>query len=177
MGKSHYPEIDAELVGEIVAFLRANDVRSVHYWGNAAEGMLRALLALPGIKISCSDERDRWGASARFWYEEDQGLREPKPRPEWLYPVTFMIEGQPPEEVWLQDTAWGEFGSVSGVLADRLRRSEPPPRFMVLVGAATQCDQHPDFLWEHCSPMLLIGRHAAYERQGLSRDTARSGNT
>lgn len=124
-----FPTLEARSVEAIVAFVRANQITSAHYFGYADERLIRALRAEPGFTITLTDYFDRWGVSERFWGKDYDEQPDPPPCPSWMENVICYQEGmaQAPLLIWDLDRTEDE----------KLTRVTQPFDFIAAAGAAT----------------------------------------
>jgi len=186
------------LIDRIMEILLASPYRTVHYVGQADEGLLRALLAdRERLKVTVMDMPDRWKTGYAFCYDEDEfGKHLPRERPDWLEGVPFHQEGAPDHDILIQDWPWDSYDQLENTVAFEGRR---PPKWLLLFGFADRNIvgvegvsengrwereeilrpapiHHPAYVWEN-SGGLHVGRWkpevvSVYEKRQQERESS-----
>jgi hypothetical protein len=99
-----FRQIGPEAVEAVAAYLKDRGIRSVHYFGNADDGLIRRLKST-GAELTITDYFNRWGAETLFHIGDELSECECEKlrRPEWLQGVTFCFEGLPRGDLLLVD--------------------------------------------------------------------------
>ncbi len=138
MSKPSIPDLPADVVSAILAYVRDRGIRTAHYVGNADRALIEGLVRLVGKEcVTLMDVSNRWGSGSRYFQDEfeSSGVEFPE-CPEWLEGIECYEEGAPETfDLLLRDTRWDSPKQLKAIIASRQRKHPKIPHIAVMLEA------------------------------------------
>ena len=103
------PDLQVDVVSQVLTFTRELGVSSAHYVDNADRILIEGLIGMLGKNgVSIMDMPNRWGGGRRFFLDEFESCSVVYPEcPDWLEDIVSYQEGGPQAPYLLiRDSPW-----------------------------------------------------------------------
>jgi len=138
MPKPPIPDLPADVVSTLLAFVRERGIRTAHYIGNADRTLIEGLVGDVGKEcVTLMDVSNRWRSGSRYFWDEFESSGAEFPEcPEWLEDTDCYEEGAPETfDLLIRDIRWDTAGQLAAIIKSRSRKHPSIPHVVALLDA------------------------------------------